>query len=931
MKNKVFFLKKPLFGIICLILGVLLLIVSCLTDGYGLNNLNTAKFIRPTYADCSEDNIIAVVDNYERIYCIDSQGNVLYIINNNHLENENVSFGSIAVDNENRLYVHTLYMNKDNVFIKSESILRYNSDGSYDREMCRYEYDDEYVMKEKISAVNVIDNRLRYVYTQGMNEVSLLSTDTESTDFETEASYICDDYNSFYMITPSSDGSYAVIDSCDNLGMLYPDGTYKVISRPDFSLSDYNNSRVYTYPAAVNGNLYTVGGVESEKIFSVDAGSGESAEYQHTLDFFEPEPGMAENEMIYFYFYNCFTGIYDFNGKMAVTAADGLCVIDENGGHEWYCDGLVLPVNYRIRAFVSLYLIYPAVILSVIGAVICAGCIMKWRFSILSKQLCLIIPVIVLMICVIVYSMINGIRNNYYNNMNDQMLAVSELGSELLDGDKIAELNDFSSAENGSIYELHKKLSDMISNNISSWSRKFTASVYLKLDDRLVTAASSRNYMTPFISVYFWTPDENAVSDNGIGTIVERSYTTTFEMMDANTPIYSSDGRLVGYFNLSVTLDSIEEEVNGLIIKSVKQAAIFMLILIVIISLITMYIVKNLKRASVAVAEIADGNFNARVPKSSGDEIGEICSCVNDMAGQLQNFFEEKDKNEQFYYKFVPEKFRELLHKESFTDLTLGDAESADLTVLFCDIRSFSLNSEMMTAKENFEFVNLIYGKAGPVIRKNGGFVDKYIGDAVMALFETADAAVKAGIELYRDIVLDPSTAAQLGVSSVNIGIGIHSGMARIGIVGEEERMSGTVISNTVNLSSRLESLTKQYNTAMIISKDTLDRMSDPDSLNTRYLGMIQVAGVNEVKALYEVLDCLDEQRKEERMSVKADFREAVKLFHLGKADESVSLFEQIRSKSGVSDIAVDKYIDYIKGKIASGDKEHNVFKFDKK
>ena len=328
-----------------------------------------------------------------------------------------------------------------------------------------------------------------------------------------------------------------------------------------------------------------------------------------------------------------------------------------------------------------------------------------------------------------------------------------------------------------------------------------------------------------------------------------------------------------------------------------------------------------------AVTSIAGGDFSARIENAPKDEIGEICTGVNEMASQLEKFFEAKDRNEQFYYKFVPEKFRELLHKEDFTDLSLGDAESADLTVLFCDIRAFSLNSEMMTAKENFEFVNKIYGKAGPIIRNHNGFVDKYIGDAVMALFESADDAVNAGIELYRKIVLDPTVAAELGMNSINIGIGIHSGMARVGIVGEEERMSGTVISNTVNLSSRLESLTKKYSAAMIISKDTLDRMSSPDSLNMRYLGMVQVAGVNEVKALYEVLECLDDDRRNERTAGKDDFREAVREFHLGNAEKALSIFEKLAAES-VNDPAPRLYADTIINKLRTGDKEHNVFRF---
>ena len=270
------------------------------------------------------------------------------------------------------------------------------------------------------------------------------------------------------------------------------------------------------------------------------------------------------------------------------------------------------------------------------------------------------------------------------------------------------------------------------------------------------------------------------------------------------------------------------------------------------------------------------------------------------------------------------------MQKENFTDLALGDAQSKDLTILFCDIRAFSLNSEMMTAKESFEFVNRIYGKSGPIIRKHNGFVDKYIGDAVMALFECADDAVSAGIELYQTIVVNPETAKELNISSVNIGIGIHSGMAQIGIVGEEERMAGTVISNTVNLSSRMESLTKKYGTAMIISKDTIDRMNNPDILTTRYLGMVQVAGVNEVVSLYEVLDCLPEPQRKKREHTRNEFREAVRLYHSGALNQSLDIFRKL-TESDDDDIASKLYLKYIENKLAKGETEHNVFRFERK
>ena len=131
-----------------------------------------------------------------------------------------------------------------------------------------------------------------------------------------------------------------------------------------------------------------------------------------------------------------------------------------------------------------------------------------------------------------------------------------------------------------------------------------------------------------------------------------------------------------------------------------------------------------------------------------------------------------------------------------------------------------------------------------------------------------------------------------------------------------------------MNLSSRLESLTKQFKTAMLISKDTVDRMSDPDSLKLRYLGEIQVAGVNEVKAVYEVLDCLDDEEMLKRSSNSHEFREAVRLFHLGRRAEAAETLKELADE-GRNDFVTDKYYTYISG--MSDEDKGNVFRFVRK
>ena len=233
-----------------------------------------------------------------------------------------------------------------------------------------------------------------------------------------------------------------------------------------------------------------------------------------------------------------------------------------------------------------------------------------------------------------------------------------------------------------------------------------------------------------------------------------------------------------------------------------------------------------------------------------------------------------------------------------------------------------------MTAKENFEFVNIIYGIAGPIIREHGGFVDKYIGDAIVALFENAEEAVKSGVEIYRAIVLDPQTAERLGISDINIGIGIHSGQARVGIVGESERLAGAVISEIVNYSSRLEGLTKQYKTAMLISKDTVERLPDPEQFDLRFLGRTQIAGAEDVLQVYEVLDCLAEEEKKKRDHNSIKLHQAIQHFGLGHRQEAEELLREIAS-AGAGDHVTDLLYDYIR-KLPEEEKD-NVFRLVRK
>jgi adenylate cyclase len=208
------------------------------------------------------------------------------------------------------------------------------------------------------------------------------------------------------------------------------------------------------------------------------------------------------------------------------------------------------------------------------------------------------------------------------------------------------------------------------------------------------------------------------------------------------------------------------------------------------------------------------------------------------------------------YGRFVPREFLSLLHKDSIESVNLGDQVEMKLTVLFADIRAFTTLSEDMTPVENFNFLNSYLSRISPVVRRNGGFIDKYLGDGIMALFPgSPQDAVHAGLELMETVRIFNGHRANCGYRPIAIGVGINMGTLMLGTVGESSRMEGTVISDAVNLASRLEGLTRVFGAGIIVSSDLLTACPDAARLPHRYLGHVRVKGKLRAVTVYEIID----------------------------------------------------------------------------
>lgn len=917
-------IKKPGFAVTMLLLASICMMVYALLPEYSYRlQAGKVQFENPESFCTSENGWTAVVDDRDRIYCLDEEGTLEYAVDKNQFSYKDMEILDVAFGPNQYLYCQIAIYNESAYLTDGEVIVEISPTGTIGREILYYDYretDNAPSHQARISGLHFYENHLCYLYTEETGS-TLYQLNLKTSQPDQKVFLPKDDFSEITQCHGHPEGGYVVLKNNGEIGSISPEGKYTTLYKAEYNA--HNNQGIFPYDVFMEGDsLYMLAGQDSLSLYEWD-----NNDWKLLLPIKKSIQVSEDTELYSF-------GLGNYGHKPALTINESIYTVEDDNTLLPYNGGFSLPVPIRIFMWLKSVLPFIGLLLFIPGIISGIGSLMGWHLSILSKQLLSTIPIVLIMLIVITVSMLFKMINLNTEDILHETIAVNEIAASLFEGEKLETMTGYESVDNGNVAKLNDRLRKFVKGNQSYWSQNYNLAIFVRTSGEDFLCIARSDTANQFLMNSFSTtaPIEEEFYENSHTHATSAIYGDDSENLQLVlvTPIYQEDGS----YDAIMILTSEQNRLIQRIVETGERLLVYMIIwisiLILVITLMSAHNVKSLKKAKKVVSKIAGGDFSVRVDKYSNDEVGEICAGVNHMANKLEEYFEEKNRNEQFYYKFVPEKFRELLHKEKFTDLTLGDAKSEDLTILFCDIRAFSLNSEMMTAKESFDFVNKIYGKAGPIIRKHNGFIDKYIGDAVMALFESADDAVATGIELYQSIALNTDSLQEFGLASVKIGIGIHSGMARIGIVGEEERMSGTVISSTVNLSSRMESLTKRYGTAMIISKDTLDRMSNPDMLTTRYLGMVQVAGVNEVVALYEVLDCLEETQGKKRKETAKEFREAVRLFHTGALSQALEIFHKLEAINS-RDEASRLYADYIEDKLEKGDMEHNVFRFQNK
>jgi class 3 adenylate cyclase/HAMP domain-containing protein len=825
----------------------------------------TAKYER-------DGNIYVIDDGLLRIVCMTPEGKINYTIHINKNQ-EYAKFCDLVLDESGNLYVYIVEMAYDAIQTKQDIIRKYDAQGHFVKDIFSSVYaSDEsnprtFPQFGSLRCENGIltfsrvqkDHVKLYRYNIIRDELASSIFSWDVSDYSVSR-LMLRDFNNFIYTT--RDGNiYEVRDSVP-------------ILRASFTFTEEGGGGIIPwYPNYDEAGNIVFFDMISSNIFRITPdGAVQPAVPPKLLDQFRQE-GIFSTLTGFGFFREHFAGVFGdivwyYDGNELVTYRNGITLSEVD-----WLQIITVQISFLLGIgtfLLGLYLLFVR--------------ILNRYVSLFIKQTVLLIPITAAGFVILYSSTSSFMDKRLVHELLNDLLFKTVLSAKLINGDDLYYMRSTADFRSPAYKKLLETLQDITGNNTEEWNKLYYAAVYKVLGDNEYCIAFSNEEMNIFrpygsISVEEGTGEYELVMHG-------RPFANILELSDstwayANAPLYTSSGQFAGIFEIGTDMTSYQIA-NAIQRREAMMIAVLTGLVILLISAIIMFlIIKQLSSVAQVLAAIAKGNCSARVQYRARDELGLVSRGLNLMAEELQRQIEKIVSLSESSLRFVPVQFMKYLGVEDITKMKLGDHVQRPFTILFFDIRAFSINSEMMSAKENFLFINKIMGFAGPILRKYHGFVDKYIGDAAMVLFANALDAVRAGIELYRVLVLNKKTKIKVGADGINISVGVNSGSVMMGIVGENERLASTVISPNVNLASRVESLTRQTKSGMLITRNTLNEISGHEGeFKSRFIGMIQAAGVNEVIGLFDILDALPDNIREKRLKTKKVFESGIRKYH---------------------------------------------------
>ncbi|MFC5406942.1 HAMP domain-containing protein [Cohnella soli] len=519
--------------------------------------------------------------------------------------------------------------------------------------------------------------------------------------------------------------------------------------------------------------------------------------------------------------------------------------------------------------------------------------ILNRKFSLFFKQLIVTVPVTVVCMVLLANFFYDSFSARMENEMQRELTILARNGQQLIDGDRLEKLHSPEDYGNEDYQAIHSKMNFLFEGEQAADRQGLYSTLYKYEDGQLYVLMDDDDGVNMFKP--FEMNEENE-------KVHKQGLIQTGQWEDANGkwmyaigPVYNSKHEVVGIYETGRDLSVLYQANHKIYVTVLKDIAIITAILLVVIIIGTFFMLSTVRKLRRSVMEMADGNWDVEVRVKSRDEVGDLGEQFNRMARYIRQYIADITQFSEASYRFVPQQIFNSLGKKGILDIRLGDQVQKNMSVMVVNLREFRKLSQSLTPMENFNFMNSFLKRFGPLVRKEDGLISKYLGAGFMALFPGyAEEALRAAIAIRQELNEYNAGRRRAGYVPVDVGIAIHRGPLMMGIIGEERRWEGNVISDDVHLTSMLERMSEELGASVLVTKDFFEQMRDPERFRHRSLGRITPEGQDVSIELIDVYDGDSEHLRQAKERTKALFQRGLQLCQEGRFFDARETFVEV-------------------------------------
>lgn len=352
--------------------------------------------------------------------------------------------------------------------------------------------------------------------------------------------------------------------------------------------------------------------------------------------------------------------------------------------------------------------------------------------------------------------------------------------------------------------------------------------------------------------------------------------------------VKSMTGPTAQSIKATLNITAAEDSYNHLL-----WAGIATIVYLVALFLIVVFACRPLSRVEKVTGKLGDG----RVKQEDDFKIGggkqfiEITHSLNKIN---YNYLEKDNKIKQTNFetqKGLSKQFFKFLGKTGVEELELGKQVKKYATTLFCDLKNAANISRVLSLEENFNFINSYLKVVSPLIRRFDGFIDKYLGDGLLAVFAKPQAAIECAHAIIRAI--DVKNKSRKDLPAIDARLCVYTGDIVFGIVGDEDRKTPTIVSDALSVSAKMEEINLYIGTKFLISKQSLGDLPQNFDFDYRYTGALSLDEDSQI-SLFESLNYYSKAKKEKLKKYKNKFEEGVRAYNEKKYEQAKEIFAEV-------------------------------------